>query len=205
MKKVIAFILSIAAMQASIAEPMQNYNPKTYSPMVSYNDSRFFVPNENNLEELPEVIPCVKVTIYRYVRCHWFANSRQISVPSQVPGEYAVVDNEQRVLCRRNTCRSQFFEMGHWPEDVDLLVSFWYVVQPSTDGKMIAVRRDLQLQASYGYAGLSLFNWYLQLGMSDDVAKNMMEHHYSGGWDQFLIDYEKTCEELNYESSYCGG
>jgi hypothetical protein len=188
MKKIIcSILLSLAAVFQMSAMALQ------------YDRGSF--PDELSMEGLPEAIPCKmnKVAVtggpdVDVLLCTWMAMPRQITEWIPDEGRHVTYFNRRQAVCRKGVCRVKGKEVGTHPEDVTLLLSLWYYIGQSTDGKPVAYRFGAGPNAgmnavSYVQAGQMLVEFYENSGIDHELAiMNELELHYIGGSKQFQAD-----------------
>lgn len=199
----IAIVLSVMSTQVMAIVDKPIHNPTIAKPGIGYDSRNMMFPSEGTVDELPEYIPCVKMDMFG-IRCNWMFYPRTIYVQSTVPGELVGIKNEVAVICRRGDCRNEYGYAGNFPQDINATINFWYRLEESTDGQLIAVRRDIEEVVSYRYTGVSLYLWFLGMGPNEEQAQALMDHLYYGGWKQLVADWNAMCEDPSHDFSYCG-
>lgn len=158
-------------------------------------------PDELSTDGLPEAIPCKmnKVAVgggpdVDVLLCTWMAMPRQITEWIPAEGRSVTYYNRIQGVCRNGTCRAKGKVFGNHPEDVTVLLSLWYYIGQSTDGKPVAYlfgtgpAADMEA-VSYVQAGKNLVEFYENSGIDQELAAmNELELHYIGGSKQFQAD-----------------
>ena len=170
-------------------------------PATALQYDRGSFPDELSMEGLPEAIPCKmnKVAVtggpdVDVLLCTWMAMPRQITEWIPDEGRYVTFSNRIQGVCRKGVCRAKGIEVGTHPEDVTLLLSRWYYISQSSDGKPVAYRFGAGPNAgmepvSYVQAGQMLVEFYENSGIDHEVLiMNELNSHYTGGSEQFKID-----------------
>lgn len=68
-----------------------------------------------------------------------------------------------------------------------LVLSIWYRIGTSTDGKPVAYRVDTSRQVSYAEAGSLLYRFYLDIGVPDDRLVDTFDGRYEGGYAAWQV------------------
>lgn len=170
-------------------------------PAMALQYDRGSFPDELSMEGLPEAIPCEmnKVAVtggpdVDVLLCTWMAMPRQITEWIPEEGRHVTFSNRIQGVCRKGVCRAKGKEIGTHPEDVTLLLSRWYYIGQSSDGKPVAYRFGTGPNAgmepvSYVQAGQILVEFYENAGIDHEVLiMNELNSHYIGGSEQFKID-----------------
>lgn len=170
-------------------------------PAMALQYDRGSFPDELSMEGLPEAIPCKmnKVAVtggpdVDVLLCTWMTMRRQITEWIPEEGRYVTFSNRIQGVCRKGVCRAKGREIGTHPEDVTLLLSRWYYIGQSSDGKPVAYRFGTGPNAgmepvSYVQAGQMLVEFYENAGIDHEVLiMNELNSHYIGGSEQFKID-----------------
>ncbi|MNS62105.1 hypothetical protein D3C72_951540 [compost metagenome] len=169
-----------------------------------YDGNGVSFPDEVSPHGLPEAIPCVTKKAYTgqaMLVCTWLANARNIDVWDDKRQRDVQYNNQVGGQCRRGTCRIEGVNVGQWQQDVPFLVSRWYNIGSSVDGKPVAYRVDVSRKVTYAEAGALLWQFYLDAGIPDDQLVSTFDKRYEGGWsawcsprigDDCFKDVQKT-------------
>lgn len=190
----------------------------TQAEIHSYTGDNAQFPSESTPEGLPESFPCVRTMSSQGANllfCAWHLFPRDISIYSQEDQTHYTISNQFNGICRNNKCRANSYPVGNWPEDINIVISIWYTVGMSSDGKPVAYRNDVMQQVSYAQAGKNLVQFYSDSGISDEAIKGEMSRHYTGGYLEFEKDsvalriLEETkdyewCPDKDYDNCYDG-
>lgn len=151
----------------------------------SYEGNGLSFPDEKSPAGLPEAIPCTMKKIYTgqtILNCTWLANARAIPIWDANRRVDINYNNQVSGMCQRGKCRVSGVIVGQYPGDVPFLLSLWYQIGMSTDGKPVAYHRDSTRQVSYVEAGSLLWQFYLDSGIPDDQLVSTFDKRYEGGW-----------------------
>lgn len=164
-------------------DQIKEYN-RQKMPSIGFSlyGNQYGFPVENALEGLPEVVPCNFIDGRRNIVCDW---------------NLAVRESTITVNCRAGICRQDGEVYGFWSENIDVSINSLYFIKPTSDGKMMAVRRDLANELddwTYADAGASLYYWFFQYGVEKPIADRVIDSVYTGGVAQFEKDYTAQCD-----------
>ncbi|MNP89204.1 hypothetical protein D3C85_16080 [compost metagenome] len=162
---------------------------------IHYRTAGVSFPDEMSPRGLPAAIPCSisKDFTVTTVTCTWVKMMRNLNWVDQQTGQKMFSANRSVGICRRGTCQSNGEYQGNISFDTNFIVSIWYYIGESTDGKIVAYLKDHgplfnQPAISYVEAGRILEEFYAISGASDEVIKTTMDWRYEGGWEQFQAD-----------------
>lgn len=179
----------IAAIVISLCSTMAN------AALLGYTGANISFPDESTANGLPAAIPCVKgnLTEKDTLVCTWMHYSRVIKVWDDRRGEDVVWQNQFRGICRRGVCQDKGTQVGTLNVDTNFILSVYYYIAPSTDGKPIAYLFGHgpaagQVGLSYAQAGAALVEFYEISGATDKDIADTMSMRYQGGWDQYQAD-----------------
>ena len=150
-----------------------------------YEGNGLFFPDETSLKGLPEAIPCNMKKIYTgqtILNCTWLANARAIPIWDANRRVDINYNNQISGMCQRGKCRVSNAMVGEWSQDIPFLISIWYRIGSSTDGKPVAYRNDVSRQVSYAEAGSQLMQLYLDAGVPDNELVSTFDKRYEGGY-----------------------
>ncbi|MDD2046216.1 hypothetical protein [Pseudomonas putida] len=150
-----------------------------------YEGNGLFFPDETSLKGLPEAIPCNMKKIYTgqtILNCTWLANARYVLLWDSQRQQNVRYNNQISGMCQRGKCRVSNAMVGEWNQDIPFLISMWYRIGTSTDGKPVAYRTDASRQVSYMEAGSLLMKFYLDAGVPDNELVSTFDKRYIGGW-----------------------
>ncbi|NWC07851.1 hypothetical protein HX776_03245 [Pseudomonas agarici] len=150
-----------------------------------YEGNGLFFPDETSLKGLPEAIPCNMKKIYTgqtILNCTWLANARAIPIWDANRRVDINYNNQISSMCQRGKCRVSNAMVGEWSQDIPFLISIWYRIGSSTDGKPVAYRNDVSRQVSYAEAGSQLMQLYLDAGVPDNELVSTFDKRYEGGY-----------------------
>lgn len=150
-----------------------------------YDGNGVSFPDEVSPHGLPEVIPCITKKAYTgqdMLVCTWLANARYIKVWDDKRQKDLMYNNQVGGMCRRGTCRVEGVNVGQWQQDVPFLISRWYNIGVSTDGKPVAYRVDASRPVPYHEAGQLLLQFYMDAGIPDDQLVSTFDKRYEGGY-----------------------
>jgi len=153
-------------------------------------------PDETSEQGLPYAIPCVRKTMFNGtegIKCTWMYYSRNITVWDSREDRYVEWANQIVGRCINGTCREAQHYVGSWNENVPYVLSLWYYIGESTDGKPVAYRVDggpLKggKPVSYVEAGGYLWSFYTDHGMAESQYPVVFDRVYEGGIQQFRAD-----------------
>ena len=157
----------------------------SYASVDYYDGNGVFFPDEVSPNGLPEAIPCVTKTAYTgqaMLVCTWLANARYVNIWDAQRQQDVRYNNQVGGMCQRGTCRVQNAVVGTWKQDLPFLISIWYKIGMSTDGKPVAYRIDASRQVSYAEAGSLLWRFYEDAGIPSNELVSTFEKRYTGGW-----------------------
>ena len=150
-----------------------------------YEGNGLFFPDETSLKGLPEAIPCNMKKIYTgqtILNCTWLANARYVLLWDSQRQQDVRYNNQISGMCQRGKCRVSNAMVGEWNQDIPFLISMWYRIGTSTDGKPVAYRTDASREVSYAEAGSLLMKFYLDAGVPDNELVSTFDKRYIGGW-----------------------
>jgi len=157
----------------------------SYASVDYYDGNGVFFPDEVSPHGLPEAIPCVTKTAYTgqaMLVCTWLANARYVNIWDAQRQQDVRYTNQISGMCQRGTCRVQNGVVGAWKQNTPFLISMWYKIGTSTDGKPVAYRIDVERQVSYAGAGSLLWRFYQDAGIPDNELVSTFDKRYQGGW-----------------------
>ncbi|MNO12904.1 hypothetical protein D3C76_25220 [compost metagenome] len=153
-----------------------------------YEGNGLYFPDEASPNGLPEAIPCTFKTAYtgqRMLNCTWLGNARYVFIWDAQRKQDTRYNNQMSGMCQRGKCRVNNGFVGGWNEDLPFLLSIWYNIGVSTDGKPVAYRHDATRQVSYAEAGQLLLQFYLDVGIPDKEIRSTFDKRYEGGYQAF--------------------
>lgn len=153
-------------------------------------------PDETSPQGLPEAIPCVTADSYNNVPtlyCVWLKNARQVEIYNPQQGRTFLYQSKVSGQCIRGKCRTKAEQVGVWSEDIQFVLSIWYYIGASSDGKPVAYRIDRGPAAdhntvSYAEAGTLMYEFYLDSGLNDQELNILFDQRYEGGVAQWEAD-----------------
>lgn len=155
---------------------------------VDYTWTSLAFPDETSTKGLPAVIPCVTKTAQDgkpLLVCTWMETSREVLIWDAQRQQDVRYVNQVGGTCLRGKCRTSNAIVGQWNQDGYFRLSIWYQIGVSTDGLPVAYRIDTNKQVSYLDAGISLLQFYLDIGVPDDQIRPTFENRYQGGYQGF--------------------
>lgn len=150
-----------------------------------YEGNGLSFPDETSLKGLPEAIPCNMKKIYTgqtILNCTWLANARYVLLWDSQRQQNVRYNNQISGMCQRGKCRVSNAMVGEWSQDIPFLISIWYRIGSSTDGKPVAYRKDVSRQVSYAEAGSQLMQLYMDAGIPDNELAVTFDKRYEGGY-----------------------
>ncbi|MBF8651800.1 hypothetical protein IRZ81_13440 [Pseudomonas putida] len=150
-----------------------------------YEGNGLFFPDETSSKGLPEAIPCTMKKIYTgqtILNCTWLANARHVLIWDAQRRQDVRYTNQISGMCQHGTCRVQNAQVGNWNQNIPFLISIWYRLGTSTDGKPVAYRTDTSRQVSYAQAGGLLMQFYMDAGIPDSELVSTFDKRYEGGY-----------------------
>lgn len=164
---------------------------------IGYQHGSF--PDETSPQGLPEAIPCSVLRAHQFnvqgnLACIWLMSARNITEWSAEQGRNLNYPNRYQAVCRKGTCRAQGTVVGHHPKDENVILSIWYYMGQSSDGKPVAYLKGFGPgfdgeAVSYAEAGQMLVEFYENSGIDNQKAIQFeLSRHYEGGWEQFQAD-----------------
>lgn len=164
---------------------------------ISYHHGSF--PDELSPQGLPEAIPCSFLRNHLHttegkLNCVWLMSARNINEWNAQEGRNIIYPNRYEAVCRKGTCRVQGTIVGNHPKDENVVLSIWYYMGQSSDGKPVAYLKGFGpafdgRMVSYAEAGQMLVEFYENSGIDDQKAIQVeLSRHYDGGWEQFQAD-----------------
>lgn len=154
------------------------------SAAVDYTWTSLSFPDETSTNGLPEAIPCITKKApdgKPLLRCTWLEMSRDVLIWDAQRQQDVRYRNQVSGTCLRGKCRTSNAIVGEWNQDGFFLLSIWYRIGVSTDGKPVAYRIDASRQVSYAEAGSLLYQFYLDIGVPDDHLMPTFDGRYEGG------------------------
>ena len=152
---------------------------------VDYTWTSLAFPDETSTSVLPEAIPCITKTApdgKPLLRCTWMEMSRDVLIWDAQRQQDVRYRNQVSGTCLRGKCRTSNAIVGEWNQDGFFLLSIWYRIGISTDGKPVAYRIDTSRQVSYAEAGALLYQFYLDIGVPDNHLVPTFDGRYEGGY-----------------------
>jgi hypothetical protein len=161
------------------------FSVSAHASVDYYDGNGVAFPDEVSPHGLPEVIPCITKKAYTgqaMLVCTWLANARNIAVWDSKRQHDVEYNNQVGGLCRRGTCRVDTLTVGQWSQDVPFLLSRWYNIGESADGKPVAYRVDASRKVTYAEAGRLLMQFYMDAGIPDEELVSTFDKRYDGGY-----------------------
>lgn len=156
-----------------------------YASVDYYEGNGLFFPDETSSKGLPEAIPCTMKKIYTgqtILNCTWLANARHVLIWDAQRQQDMKYVNQISGMCQRGKCRVSNAMVGEWNQDIPFLISIWYRIGSSTDGKPVAYRNDVSREVSYAEAGNLLMQLYMDAGIPDNELASTFDKRYEGGY-----------------------
>lgn len=150
-----------------------------------YEGNGLYFPDETSTKGLPETIPCVMKKAFTgqtILNCTWLANARHVLIWDSQRRQDVRYTNQISGMCQRGKCRVSNSMAGAWNQDIPFLISIWYRIGSSTDGKPVAYRNDVSRPVSYAEAGSQLMQLYMDAGIPDNQLASTFDKRYEGGY-----------------------
>lgn len=179
---------------------------------IGYQHGSF--PDELSPQGLPEAIPCSFLRAHQYtvqgkLACIWLMSARNITEWSAQEGRNLNYPNRYEAVCRKGTCRVQGTIVGNHPKDENVILSIWYYMGQSSDGKPVAYLKGFGPAfdgeaVSYAQAGQMLVEFYENSGIDNQKAIQFeLSQHYDGGWEQFQADMNGGTASASIDPEQC--
>lgn len=169
-----------------------------------YEGNGLSFPDEKSPAGLPEAIPCTMKKAYTgqtILNCTWLANARAIPIWDANRRVDINYNNQVSGLCQRGKCRVSGVIVGQYKEDIPFLLSLWYQIGMSTDGKPVAYHRDSTRAVSYAEAGSLLWQFYLDSGIPDSEMVSTFDKRYEGGWAAWNQQKSGVAAKASYQTT----
>lgn len=156
-----------------------------HASIDGYDGNGLSFPDEKSPAGLPEAIPCTLKKAYTgqtILNCTWLANARAIPIWDANRRMDINYNNQVSGMCQRGKCRVNGVIVGQYNGDIPFLLSLWYQIGVSTDGKPVAYHRDATRGVSYAEAGSILWQFYQDAGIPDNELVSTFDKRYEGGW-----------------------
>ncbi|ASD13579.1 MULTISPECIES: hypothetical protein [Pseudomonadaceae] len=179
---------------------------------IGYQHGSF--PDELSPQGLPEAIPCSVLRAHQFtiegnLACIWLMSARNITEWSAEQNRNLNYPNRYQAVCRKGTCRAQGTVVGHHPKDENVILSIWYYMGQSSDGKPVAYLKGFGPAfdgeaVSYAQAGQMLVEFYENSGIDNQKAIQFeLSQHYDGGWEQFQADLNGGTASASTDPEQC--
>lgn len=168
--------------------------------ITPYQGSGIFFPDETSPKGLPQAIPCTikpNFTGKESLICIWLGTARHVDIFDSTTQQSVRYTNQIPGACRRGVCRVSNGEVGNWPMEIPFLLSIWYYIGESTDGRAVAYLDKTGpafggKAVTYAEAGNKLHELYLNAGLPDQYIAQEMDNRYHGGFAQWKKDVSAT-------------
>jgi len=148
-------------------------------------------PDEMSPNGLPEVIPCAMgKTIQGDIgyKCTWLDGSRYLTYWDSQQNKEVRISNHRIGNCHGGRCFAGGVQVGGIPQDTAYaIVSLWYYMWLSTDGKVVAYLTKTGPaydgdEVTYAEAAQTLYQFYLNSGLTDEEIKHELDLRVDGGY-----------------------
>ncbi|MCY1279644.1 hypothetical protein D9M68_18050 [compost metagenome] len=180
---------------------------------ANYSGNGVIFPDELSKDGLPEAIPC-KIHnppgFSKGLICTWLNQSRMIEEWNPETERNFRYSNQMIAKCRNGKCNTDTYKAGFYPDKIDALVSIWYYISESSDGKPVAYLFGTGPgfdgdAVSYREAGDILHAFYVEANLPMDRIMEEMDVHYEGGYAAWKMGTVLTEQKADgpVNEAYC--